>query len=225
MTLFGKTVLVVGASGVLGGEFVRALAGRGAKVLAVSSTQESAARIPAEARLRLFADLTQPQSIDVLATYLLANWQLDGVILAAGRVGFGGSQQTSVPQAAALMQVNHLGPAQLVSKLIPNLVAGQEPYISGITGVVAEKAFAGMNAYSASKAAMSSWLDSLRIELKSSGVQVLEARPGHTETGLASRPLFGMAPKMPAGMEPQHVVEVILGGLIGGASLLTSKDF
>jgi len=97
--------------------------------------------------------------------------------------------------------------------------------LAAITGVVAEKTFPGMGAYSASKSAMSAWLNSARVELRRAGVKVTEARPGHTETGLATRAIFGTAPQMPQGMEPAHVVQVLLAGISEGTPLLESSAF
>lgn len=225
MDFAGKSVLVVGASGALGGGLASALAEQGATVMATCSTPESVGRIPASAHVHLQVDLNNPDSIDVLADYLLGNHNLDGIVLAAGRVGFGGSQHTSVTDATALTQVNYLGQAHLVSRLIPLLKAGDEPFVAAITGVVAEKTFPGMHAYTASKTAMSAWVTSLRTELRRDGIRVLEARPGHTETGLATRALFGAAPAMPAGMAPDHVVGIIMDGLAGDATVLDSGAF
>jgi NAD(P)-dependent dehydrogenase (short-subunit alcohol dehydrogenase family) len=44
------------------------------------------------------------------------------VINAAGIVGFGTVESTTVADAARLMRVNHLAPAELISRLVPRLV-------------------------------------------------------------------------------------------------------
>jgi cyclic-di-GMP-binding biofilm dispersal mediator protein len=64
-----------------------------------------------------------------------------------------------------------------------------------------------MTSYVASKSALGAWLSAYRLDVRRLGIQVLDARPGHTETGLATRPLFGVAPKFPAGLEPRLVAE------------------
>lgn len=223
VNLQGKTVLVVGGSGVLGGALVRALSARGATVLATCRTAESADRIPAEAQLRLLADLESPESIRVLTAYLNQSQPIDGVVIASGLVGFGGAEQTSLESAARLAQVNYLGPAQLISELLGNLKKSSQPFVAAITGVVAEKVFPGMNAYTASKTAFAAWLSSLRLEQR--GIQVLDARPGHTETGLANRAIFGVAPNFPTGMTPEHVTTRIIEALEAGETILESGRF
>jgi len=226
----GKTIFVVGGSGVLGGQLVSLLTAAGATVFATATTNESAARIPATGQPQLLLDLANQASIDSVSVWLSQSLpQLDGLILAGGRVGFGTADSTTDNQLARLMQVNFLGQAALLNQLLPLLRTSAandgNPFIAAITGVVAEKPFPGMSAYCASKTALSSYLAVLKTELRRDKVQVLDARPGHTETGLATRPLFGAAPTMQAGMTPLHVASVILAGIEAGESVLPSTAF
>ena len=101
MDFSAKRILVVGASGVLGGEITRMLTRAGAQALGTASSQESAARIPSEAALRLVVDLGSAESIKVLTDYIVANEQIDGIVVAAGRVGFGMAADTTAQQVAA----------------------------------------------------------------------------------------------------------------------------
>ena len=225
MDFSAKRILVVGASGVLGGEITRMLSRAGAQVLGTASSQESAARIPSEAALRLVVDLGSAESIKVLTDYIVANEQIDGIVVAAGRVGFGMAAETTSQQVATLTQVNFGGPTQLITELLPALLGREDAFIAAITGVVAEKSFPGMSAYCASKSAFSAWLGSLAFELRRDKIKVIDARPGHTETGLASRPLFGTAPQMPEGMTAEHVAGVVVAAIAAGTTVVASADF
>lgn len=222
MSFENKTVLVIGSSGVLGAEISRLLVAAGARVLGTATSQDSAGRIPVEVQLKLLLDLRDPQSIDTLANYLLASEKLDGIVMASGRVGFGRFGDTTSEDVSSLMQVNFLGFAELLTKVAPALNA--DSFVCAITGVVAEKSFPGMAAYSASKSALSAWLGVAALELRRQGVKVFEVRPGHTETGLATRPLFGEAPAMPEGMNPSQVAAKIVDA-IAERKTLGSTDF
>ncbi|MEI6497190.1 MAG: short-chain dehydrogenase, partial [Actinomycetota bacterium] len=79
--------------------------------------------------------------------------------------------------------------------------------------------------YGASKAALSSGLAGLRAEVGKRGVQVLDARPPHTETGLATRPLAGTAPKMPVGLDPAAVAKRIVDAIVAGETELPAAAF
>jgi cyclic-di-GMP-binding biofilm dispersal mediator protein len=225
MDFSSKRILVVGASGVLGAEITRMLAAKGAQVLATARTQDSAANIPAEAAVRLVVDLASSESISVLTNYVIANEDIDGVVVAAGRVGFGFAADTTNSDVRALTQINFHGPAQLITELLPALKGKDEAFVAAITGVVAEKSFAGMAAYCASKSALSAWLGALALEIRRDKINVVDARPGHTETGLATRPLFGSAPQMPQGMTPTQVAARILAGIEADEKVISSSEF
>jgi cyclic-di-GMP-binding biofilm dispersal mediator protein len=65
----------------------------------------------------------------------------------------------------------------------------------------------------------------LRRELRRAKVRVIDARPPHTETGLATRPLSGTAPAMAEGLAPQQVAERILQAIENGEDDLSSAGF
>jgi cyclic-di-GMP-binding biofilm dispersal mediator protein len=71
----------------------------------------------------------------------------------------------------------------------------------------------GMAIYTAAKAGLSASCAVLRRELRSRKINILDARPPHTETGLATRAIYGEAPKMKEGLAPdvvaQRIVEAI----------------
>jgi NAD(P)-dependent dehydrogenase (short-subunit alcohol dehydrogenase family) len=230
MDLNGKTFLVIGGSGVLGQQLTIKLHESGAQVLATASSNESAARISAVASVRLLLNLEQPESIVTLAEYLnAADSGLDGVINAAGVVAFGRPEEVDWQVQHRLLQINALGPAQLFSSLLPALAKAVETHneavIVNLSGVVAEQAFPGLAAYSASKSAIRSYLESLQRDWRRNKVRVLDARPGHTETGLATRAIAGTAPPFPAGLTPESVATRIIAGIVQGEVDLPATAF
>ena len=230
MELTGKRILVIGGSGVLGAEFCNQLMALGAEVLATARNVESSLRIPAAVQTRLLVDLESQASIDTLGDYLSEQFDsIDVVVNAAGLVGFGSWESTGAAASQKLMQVNFLGPASIFAKLTQLLkasaAAGTGTYIVNISGVVAEKTFPGMAAYTASKVAASSLMKSLTYDLRREGIKTLDARPGHTETGLAGRAIVGAAPAFPIGMTAEHVVSRIIKGLQEDSTELASTDF
>lgn len=228
MEFTGKTILVLGGSGVLGAELVRQLSAQGSKVMATARNPETAAKIPAEAALKLVVDLEIPESIKTLTDYLLdANTPINGIINAAGVVGFAKATETSPQDSAKLMQINNLGPAAIISALHPLLVLDKdtESFVAAFTGVVSEKVFPGMSSYTVSKTAHASFLATITQEFRRDKIQVTDAKPGHTETGLASRAIFGTAPAFPEGMTAGHVVTVLLNGIKEGKPIISSSEF
>ena len=224
MDFQGKNILVIGASGVFGSLIAQALVARGAHVYGSARDAISAEKLPAQVSTKFLLDLENPASIEAVICYLGAE-TLDGIINVAGVVGFGRANETSAADAARLMQINHLGPAAVISGLHEPLKRAEGSFVSSVTGVVAEKVFPGMSAYTVSKSAHSAFLSSIALEWRRDKIQITEARPGHTETGLATRALFGQGPVFPQGMTAEHVVEVILQGIENGTPLLSSDAF
>lgn len=224
MDFQGKKILVIGASGIFGSLISQTLVARGAHVFGSAKDASTVEKLPAQVSTKLLLDLENPASIEAVISYLSPE-TLDGIINAAGVVGFGKAQETSATDAAKLMQINHLGPAAVISGLYESLKRAEGSFVSSITGVVAEKVFPGMSAYTASKTAHSAFLSSMALEWRRDKIQITEARPGHTETGLATRAVFGQAPAFPQGMTPERVVGVLLAGIENGTPLLSSDAF
>lgn len=224
-----KRIIVVGASGVLGAAIAQRLVAAGAHVVGTASSVESLERIPSGVEARWALDLEDPASIAAVTAEVMETGPVDGVVIGSGVVAFGTVADTPSEIADELMQVNHLGPAAVISRLLPALTvsaeSGRQPFVSSICGVVAERAFPGMAAYVASKTAHSAWLKALRTEVRRPSIRVIDARPGHTETGLAARAIFGTAPKFPTGMTADHVADVIVAGITGDSTDLASSDF
>jgi cyclic-di-GMP-binding biofilm dispersal mediator protein len=225
MEIKGKTFLVCGASGVLGGEVVRLLREQGASVLGTASSNESAARIPAGVEVRLLLDFTKPESIKTLTDYLQASSELDGIINASGVVAFGNASEVDTETIAQLFAINSTGPIQLFSALISLLGKKSESAVVNITGVVAETALPGIAAYSSSKFAIEGFLQAVAREWRRQGTRVISARPGHTETGLAGRAIAGTAPNFPQGMTATHVAARIVKAIVEDERELPSTAF
>ena len=229
MELAGKRILVIGASGVLGGDLVRKLRAQGAEVLGTASSNETAAKIPNGAEVRLLLDLTQPESITTLTDYLNAASEVDGIINAAGVVAFGPASELETETLAKLMQINAQGPIQLYAQLHSTLKksaeSGKDPFVVNITGVVAETPLPNLSAYSGSKTAIHGFLTGLAREWRRDGIRVLSACPGHTETGLASRAIQGTAPSFPQGFSAEHVVKRIIDAIVNDEKELPSTVF
>ncbi len=230
VNIAGSTVLVVGANGAFGSEFSRQIIAQGGKVIGTAKDAATSMRLAPDLHQRLLLNLEDPNSITTLTTYLAnAAENLDGIILASGLVAFGSIAETPFAVQQRLQQVNAIGQFQLISQLIPKLAAAatseSSPFVVSISGVIAESPMAGLAAYSSSKTAMHGFAVAAAKELKKLGIRWLDARPGHTESGLASRAIFGQAPKFGTGMDVTHVVSRIVRGITDDEKDLPSTSF
>jgi cyclic-di-GMP-binding biofilm dispersal mediator protein len=70
-----------------------------------------------------------------------------------------------------------------------------------------------------------SFNEALAREARRSGVRVIDARPPHTETGLATRAIAGTPPKFPTGLEPVQVARRVVQAIADGETDLPSGAF
>ncbi|HEX6955460.1 MAG TPA: SDR family NAD(P)-dependent oxidoreductase, partial [Agromyces sp.] len=225
----GSRALVIGATGVLGTLVAERLRAGGAR-LALSARDEARLAGHAAADARIAADLTDehaPEEVVRRATEELGG--IDVIVLAAGVVGFDSVAATADADLETLFTVNALAPMRIVSSAVPALresaEAGREPVVLALTGIVAELPTAGLASYSASTAALAAYLTAAGRELRRSGIRLLDARPGHTETGLAGRPLFGTAPKFPQGHDAASVADRLVRAIAEGETTLPPDAF
>lgn len=230
MDLASKKVLVVGANGSLGQLLSSRLLASDAAVIGTARSAESSLGLAPNLTERLLLDLENSQSIEALTNYLLnKHITIDGVILASGLVAFGTIEEVPGSVLERLMRVNATGPFELIQKILPALrrsaEKGNEPFVLSISGVIAEAPMPGMSAYSASKTAMSGFATAASKELRKLGIRWVDARPGHTETGLANRAIFGSAPSFGTGHNPEKISDRIIAAIANDEKDLPSSAF
>lgn len=219
-------MLVLGGSGVLGGEIAAELSRRGATIVLVGRNED---RLKARAEAigpetaTIVADLSQgATATTVVDTAAALIGGLDGVVNAMGTVAFGEFAVLADDVFDELVASNYTGPLRVIRAALDHLDGG---FVVSISGIVAETPVAGMAAYSGVKAALSVTTRALARELRRRSVHVLDARPPHTETGLAGRAIDGVAPRLPRGLDPAAVAGVICDAIESGATDLPSTAF
>ena len=227
--LAGSSVLVAGATGGLGAPLSRLLAAAGAHLTLTGRDADRLAALGLDA-LCVPADLRRAGTADkVVQQAVEHHGRLDAVVFAAGVVAFGAAAETPDQVIIDLFTLNTLAPIRLLRAALPHLQAsaagGGSPFVVHLSAVVAETPMPGMSAYSASKAGLAAFDAAAARELRRSRIRLIDARPPHTETGLADRPMFGTAPRLPSGLDPQAVAARILAGIANGETDLPSSAF
>ncbi len=223
--LDGAVVAVVGASGVLGSLIARELATRGARPVLVGRDDDRLGAVGVEGAPRVVADLTDATAGDrIVEAARDAYGRLDGVVNAAGVVAFGALVDTDDAVIEELFMTNVIGPLWMIRRVAPAL-AETGGFVCNISAVVAEQPLPGMSPYAASKAALTAADTALVRELRRMKVSVIDVRPPHTETGLATRPLAGEAPRLPQGLAPETVALRIVQAIEDGQLDVPAGDF
>lgn len=227
--LSGRSFLIVGASGGLGAELARELHQRGALLTLAGRSATNLQNLGVPGSI-VTGDVTAPGVPEAYVQAALdAHQALDGVIYAAGAVAFGSVTEVTDDLADALWKVNTRGWMSVLRAALPALTtsaeAGNAPVVVSLSGVVAEAPTAGLAAYSAVKSALHAFGVAASRELRRSGIRLIDARPGHTETELSLHPLAGERPPFPTGLAPQAVARRIVDALAGEDKDLPSTSF
>lgn len=215
--LAGARILVTGATGALGSRISTLLAGAGAQLVLTGRDADKLQRLGLGSEL-FTLDMSLPGAAASLIQTVTAAGQLDGIVVAHGVVAFGPVAELDSQTLGTLQALNQTSPIELITAAIPALLAskaaGREPFVLTISGVIADMPTAGMAAYGASKAGLKSFVSATQRELRREGIRVVDTRPPHTETGLASRAIAGVAPTMPQGLDPDAVAARIVAAIV-----------
>lgn len=186
----GKVAIVTGASSGIGRATAVTFARAGASVVTVARSkgalQELVREIEAEGgtATAVAADLTDPDAIEkVVAETVAAYGQIDVLVNAAGIIGNGTIEDTSLADWDQMFAINLRGPFYLMQQAMPYLVesGGAVVNVSSVTG---PRAFPGILAYCASKAGLDQLTHAAALEMAPKGVRINAVNPGVVETNL-----------------------------------------
>ena len=192
-----RRAIVVGASSGMGAALVTQLAGEGYRVAALarradkldelaSATRSAAARSGGQVLTRVH-DVEQPGEVPRLFEELVRELGgLDLLIYAAGVMPAVAWNEYDTEKDLLQLRVNIGGCmawCNEAAKLFHTQRSGQ---LIGISSIAGDRGRKGAPAYGASKAAMSTYLESLRNRLAEVGVRVLTVKPGFVETPMTA---------------------------------------
>lgn len=185
-----RTVLVTGATGGVGRPLARRLAAEGWHVHAAYRTPADAEGLLADGLRPLALDLTDEESIRAAADTV--GPRLDALVNSAGVVVQGPLELVPGPELRRQFDLNVHAPMSLTRAVLPALRAsgGRVVNVGAVTSLVSV-AFAGPIA--ASKAALASLTDALRMELRHQGVAVSLVLPGAMNTEIFAKADKAMA--------------------------------
>jgi cyclic-di-GMP-binding biofilm dispersal mediator protein len=225
-SLTNATVLVIGAAGGIGQSLCAALLDAGATVIGTTKDAGKLSSLAMTTSGQRVLDLADGDSIAAFLDDIEADdVALTGIIVAAGVVGFGNAVDVPAAGFDRMMAINATGPIHVLSALSPIVGQSGDGFVVTLSGMIAETPMAGLSAYSASKAALHAFSVAAGREFRRLGVRFIDARPGHTESGLATRALFGEAPNFGAGLTTDAVATRIVAAIVNDEKDLPSAAF
>lgn len=189
MQLKGARVVVTGASQGIGREVCRELVGRGAEVLGVARSADKLKTLSDELGCQhLVADLTDADQLDSLVTRSTA--ALGGIDVWVNNAGIETSAafaETPRDEIRQLARLNFEAVLLLTRDVLPGMLERQNGHIVQLSSVAATIPFPGLTAYAGSKAGITNFTESLRIELSATPIGLTVVAPGPVDTEMWDR--------------------------------------
>jgi short-subunit dehydrogenase len=214
-----RTALVTGASSGLGRGLALWFAKRGTKVYAAARRRDNLQALAEEARAA-GADV-EPVELDVSQTEATlerireldaACGGLDLVVANAGVGGQTNGRDFPWELAKKILDVNVTGTAATLSAVLPRMVERNRGHLVGVSSLASLRGMPLNAAYSGSKAFLNIFLESLRVDLRGTGVRVTCIQPGFVKSEMTA----DIKHLMPFLMETEPAVERMGRAIVRG---------
>ncbi|MBK7935416.1 MAG: SDR family NAD(P)-dependent oxidoreductase [Pyrinomonadaceae bacterium] len=200
-----KKIFLTGASSGIGEALAIAMAKRGATIGLLARRGELLDKLKkhcekAGGTARVFAcDVTDEDAVLAAANEFFAEFDRIDILIANAGIG-GNNAETRALQPLAVKKVidiNLMGAVNSVHAVLPRMLKKGSGQIVAISSLAGFRGLPRSAAYSASKAGMTAFFESVRLDVKHQGVDVTIIQPGFIKTPLTS----GREAKMPFLME------------------------
>jgi short-subunit dehydrogenase len=210
-------VVITGASSGLGAALARCYARSGAILGLVARRDDRLAQLAASLPLpceRYAVDVRNAGALSEAARHFMDRHGAPGIVIANAGVSVG--TLTDFPEdTQAFQDVMDINLTGMVNTFQPFLAAMREAgegTLAGIASVAGHRGLPGAGAYCASKAAVIAYLESLRVELRGSGIRVVTVSPGFVDTPMTAKNPYPMPFRISAEQAADKTVSLIARG-------------
>jgi short-subunit dehydrogenase len=213
----GARVVVTGASRGIGAALATELAARGASVVLVARSVEPLEKLAAELGGESFAaDLADASAIEPLVRRIEAEGPIDVLVNNAGVGLLNALEGVSMDKVREVFETNTLGSIAMTQAVLPQMRERRSGAVVNVSSSVTLRPLRLLSVYTASKAAVNAFTESLALELEPFGVRARLVLPGaapETAFGANARARMGMnvpeayaelAAEVFAGMQQRH---------------------
>ena len=218
-----KTVLITGGSSGIGRALALAFAARGAHVAVAARRIDRLNEVVCEITARggnaraYVVDVADPAAAaDVVRSAAGDLGTLDMVIANAGIGYSGNAANMQWADVARNLDVNVRGAMATLHAAIPIFLARKRGHLVGMTSLAARRGLPTTGPYSAGKAAVSTFLETLRIDLAVAGIRVSDVQAGFVNTALTETNTY----PMPFAWSPERAASYIVRKLDAAPAMI-----
>ncbi len=188
-----QVVLITGASSGIGRGVAVELGRRGASVGLFARRADTLIEVAEEVEraggraLALAGDVRQTEDVNRAAARVRETWgRIDVLVANAGMSIVASANDLRANDVSEVISINTIGVVNSVAAVLPDMIERQSGHLVAISSLAAYRGLPKSSAYSASKAAVSTFFESLRVDLRKSGVAVTTIHPGFIKTPLTA---------------------------------------
>jgi short-subunit dehydrogenase len=155
---------------------------------------QTASDLPAERAAIFEGDVREAQALRSAADTFIARFGAPSIVIANAGISRGTltGHAEDLPVFRAVMDTNMLGLVHTFDPFVEAMRAARSGALVGIASIAGFRGLPGAGAYSASKAAAIAYLESLRLELRDSGIDVVTVCPGYVATAMTAKNPYRM---------------------------------
>jgi NADP-dependent 3-hydroxy acid dehydrogenase YdfG len=208
-------VFLTGASSGIGEALAALYAGRGARLGLFARRKDAldtvAAPFGPTRAATYVGDVRDARALQDAASDFISRFGVPDIVIANAGVSVG--TLTLYPEdnevARAILETNVLGMLHTFQPFLPKMIAARHGTLVGIASIAGFRGLPGAEAYCASKAAVISYLESLRVELAATGLAVVTICPGYVATPMTA----GNPYPMPFLLRAEKAARLIAGAI------------
>ena len=211
-------VFLTGASSGIGEALARNYARQGAQLGLFARRAEALAALAAAlspSRPEIYAgDVRDETALRAAAEDFTSRHGSADIVIANAGVSRGTLTEYAEDNATfrSILEINVLGMLYTFQPFLPAMRAARAGKLVGVASVAGFRGLPGAGAYSASKSAAISYLESLRVEMVGSGIQVITICPGYVATPMTANNPYRMPFLLAADRAAALIVRAIAAG-------------